>query len=355
MKKIRRTNLEKKFQKKLLPVVLPRAGAKELKAMQYNKAQIRLQIFLEQPSTKKLLEKLSEIEKFEVGQLMSRHDLERINGIIRLGLYGSKKITPFLEIMLDDSNPTIVFNAIEKLHKINPRNSIPLIIRKLRNSEPDIRSASIYFLASVGAKESIPLIRKMLDDSDEGVRKEARKALATFGYGKNIELYGQHLLNPEFAGKTRLFVRQKQDKTGETILLGGKLLGKTIVRLMEEKNLIAWKKALEAGIPAEPILKKRGKYRIFKTKTGRYRVFAKVIKGMTVEAFLRNGKNKKRYWLIISEQIVKIKTDLRANDIIHPHLLPDDFVIKWVKDKRGKKYPKVFVIDFDRTYVRQNQ
>ena len=62
-------------------------------------------------------------------------------------------------------------------------------------------------------------------------------------------IYDTYVDDEKFWDKKRDIVRRDFNKTGsETILLGGKLAGKVIIRVVSEKAFFAWKKALESDI-----------------------------------------------------------------------------------------------------------
>jgi len=183
--------------------------------------------------------------------------------------------------------------------------------------------------------------------------------------------------NPEFFNKEKKIKRKKFAKTGSrTILLGGKLSNKAIIRVISETAFIAWKEALEAEeewkkegfdyIPVEPILKnKRGEYRAKKFKYTRnhlikpkwwptgfelgykeegiyYRVITKVL-GPSLGRFIQFS-NDRTINSELESNAEKIRLILKKMRIYHGHTHEHNFCIEYYNNK-----PRVYVIDFDQS------
>lgn len=282
--------------------------------------QRRREILFEHPKTKKLLDSLSEKERKEA-------------------------------IKLKDHNPAIRTEGIENLAGINSKKSIPLIEAMLKDNYFIARKEAIKALAILGSKKSIPLIKKRLNDSYYTVRKEASNALGALGNAKLTELYRESAFDKKFKGKKRRIMRREQEKTGtRTILLGGKLFGKATIRIIPEHSFIEWKKAFEAGLAVEPILKRKEKYRAYKNKDGTINVTTGVINGQSLYAFFLRKKNAK-YRAMVEAQMKSIEEGLDKLFIKHGHIHQKNFAIQW-KRIRLKKFPKVFLIDFDQAVDR---
>ena len=148
-------------------------------------------------------------------------------------------------------------------------------------------------------------------------------------------------------------VRRQFEKTGsETILLGGKLVGKAIIRIIAEPAFLAWKKAFEARkvwaeegfdyIPIEPILTKNKDLRAYKTKKGNtYRVYTKVL-GMTLNNFLDFTSDDK-----LKQQLESLRNRIMhildaKLQILHGHLHNSNFCVEIQDDKI-----RLYAIDFD--------
>ena len=146
--------------------------------------------------------------------------------------------------------------------------------------------------------------------------------------------------------------RGKLYKTGsETIVLGGPLLGKVIIRIISDQAFQGWKKAFEAEsvwkelgfdyIPIEPILHRWGKLRAFKTKEGLWRVSTKVL-GLSLKRFMTS----KEYPLYERELAVMKANIVKGLDILkieHGHLHHGNFCIEMHQGKI-----RLYAIDFDR-------
>lgn len=167
-----------------------------------------------------------------------------------------------------------------------------------------------------------------------------------------------------FLTSKAMIVRKELKKTGsETILLGGKLVGKVIIRIISEPAFLLWKKALEAKevwqkagfdyIPIEPIFTKKEELRAYKTKKGNYyRVYTKVL-GMNLAEFIyqRDSLHNKKLIPQLNESLIeqlnvlcdRIETVLTEElKIIHGHLHYQNFCVEIQDDKI-----RLYVIDFD--------
>ncbi|MEK6955667.1 MAG: hypothetical protein AABW52_03330 [Nanoarchaeota archaeon] len=156
----------------------------------------------------------------------------------------------------------------------------------------------------------------------------------------------------KFWDQKRNIVRKDFNKTGsETILLGGKLAGKVIIRVVSERALLTWKKALESEIwkkegfdyiPIEPILTKNGKLRAYKTVYGEYRVYTKVL-GPNLVSFLTNPENRKysKELYILRGKIIRALEEI---EISHGHDHEFNFCISKEDDEI-----KLYMIDFDQS------
>lgn len=230
------------------------------------------------------------------------------------------------------------------------------IVSRLRSGDAATRASGIRRISRGYPHLAIPFLSAFLKDPEVLVRTQAKVMLAHLDPKNLHELYGRALQNRSFTDASRTIARVSQDKPeANTTLLGGKLLGKAVIKVMHPANVEAWKRVLEAGIPAEPILKNRqGNYRAFTQKSGRIAVSAKVLNGSTVEAFLQNPVNERRYAVVISEQIAQIKNELQKIGVLHNHPTLRNFLVVWVK-KNKKRFPKVFLIDFDKAEIEQRK
>ncbi|MEK6857845.1 MAG: hypothetical protein AABX39_04630, partial [Nanoarchaeota archaeon] len=158
-----------------------------------------------------------------------------------------------------------------------------------------------------------------------------------------------------FFSSEKSLVRREFEKSGSrTVLLGGKLVGKVIIRIIDEESFLAWKKAFEAEevwknlgfdyVPVEPILSKNGKFRVFKTKDEtygvKYRVYTKVL-GPSLKDFRAVPENHK-YANYLNELRWKIINGLKSLGISHGHYHEDNFCLEYFNNDL-----RMYVIDFD--------
>lgn len=226
------------------------------------------------------------------------------------------------------------------------------ILEKLHSTDATDRWEGVLELVAKYPKKSKYILQKMLNDPDREVRRLVTLKLASLGDYNVPELYGSSLTNPEFMDEKRSIVRVHQDKPERnTILLGGKLRGKVVIKIMRKHNLDAWKLAIEKGIPVEPIQRdKFGNFRITLRRNGNFLVVPSVLHGMTVRAFLSDEKRRKKFEQTITEQMHSIERSLKKGKIVHGHIHDQNFIVVWVR-KKNKKFPKVYLVDFDKAYV----
>jgi hypothetical protein len=172
---------------------------------------------------------------------------------------------------------------------------------------------------------------------------------------KNHRLYSEQ--KEYFFNKNKNIIRSNFDKTGKkTILLGGKLVGKAIIRLCSESDYKDWNNLFvnkkiwtDNGfdyVPIEPILKAS------KTKDNQiYRVYCKVIMGITIENLLQDPKYKhlKPHILEKRNKILQIlNTDF---NFCHTHPHNGNFLIEYDKNQKinpkFSKNSKIYLIDFN--------
>jgi hypothetical protein len=223
------------------------------------------------------------------------------------------------------------------------------ISSKLLSDIPEGRASGIRYLARGYPLLAKPVLEAFLRDPTILVRTQAKVMLAHIEPREGHELYGRALKYASFGDEKRRIVRVFQDKPeGNTVLLGGKLRGKAVIKFMHPENVKAWKRALDSGLPMEPLLRnKDGTIRHRIRKDGRVAVSVGVLKGPSVEAFFQDSGNMKRYLRIVEGQISWIKRSLIRIGVIHNHPNRRNFVVVWEK-RRNHPYPKVYLIDFDK-------
>ena len=259
---------------------------------------------------------------------------------------GSKRSIPLIEGVLKNSDNRMKEVVIWALGALGSEKSIPLIKNMLNNPDPGVKVSVVRALGALGSKKSIPLIKNMLNDHDPGVRVSAVWALGALGSKLSTELYQKHLLDPKFMDSTKRVVWRGQEKTGNrTILLGGMLRDKAVIKIMTQSQVEIWKRVMEAGVPVEPILKKRGGYRITKInkgpEKGKFRVSTGVLQGPSARIFFNHKENEKHV-LQVKMQIENIHKKLNELGIIHGHENLGNFVVVMQNNR-----PIVYLIDFD--------
>ncbi|MDO8428819.1 MAG: HEAT repeat domain-containing protein, partial [Candidatus Diapherotrites archaeon] len=303
--------------------------------------------------------------------------------ILNFRVSNPKKYIPMLERIAesDRSSLKVRATAITALGDIRSKRSVPLLEKIASGSEfeegridaSQMMSAAINSLGKIGSKDSIGVLSDLwLNDFNIRIRLAAASAVANLGYAKYSNLIKSialetdltvrnyrggkllDILDSKFGSKWhehRLYrdaranffndgqkiVRRVFNKTGSrTVLLGSSLTGKAIVRYVSPESFAAWKKALDAGIPTEPILKsKNGRLRVSKgpieksrdkLKQGSVRVFSQVL-GPSVHAFLSFPENEEKFGPIVRMQVKKIEADLDRLSIEHRHMHDANFCI----------------------------
>ena len=263
--------------------------------------------------------------------------------------FGSK--VSLIEYLLQQDNSDIKTMVISFLIDKKINNYTNIIINLLSDENADVRKHAIAYLGQNPSKDTITLIKPLLKDKDQQVRSTAIMVLSGLSDDiKHHALYSQQ--EPEFFEKGRKILRKKLEKTGgETVLLGGELVGKVVIKVINEQAFLAWKKAFESVdvwlksgfdyIPVEPILMKNGRLRARKIKSGAYEV-ATVVLGPTMWSFLNNSANSK-FEHELNEQRKNITLVLEDKlRIYHGHIHNTNFCVKLYGDK-----PRLYIIDFD--------
>ena len=324
----------------------------------------RLKLVRGSPKVEKLLKSLPEKERVQVVKLFSKNENVRYNAIFALRDLKSKGSVGVLErVALKDSDASIRALAVRVLGELGSKGSVGVLERVvLKDSDAEVRWYAVLALRDLTSVGSVPLLKRVvLKDSDAVVRVAAGSVLRVLSPSdiRWHRLYeGQ---DKSFFDSSKGFVRRTFVKdSSRTVLLGGKLVGKAIVRYVSREAFAAWKKALDAGVSVEPILKtKSGRLRVGKgvvekskdeLKLGRLRVVSEVL-GHSVSAFLSSDRNMRLYGGIINKQKEKIFGDLERLNIYHGHAHDQNFCIRWEKDKTGKRFPKVYLIDFDQVVL----
>ncbi len=318
----------------------------------FSRPQRRRMISFKNQKVIEQLWKLSPNDRKTVLKLKSNKPRERMDALTTIKESGLKESIPLVETTLKDESESVRMFAIETLISLDPRGSFNRIEKKLKDVSWKVRIHTVGALFRLDRRRSIPLIREMLKDRRPEVKSFAAEKLAEAGERGNYLLYRGNILDRKFTEPKRSIVRRKQEKTGHTVLLGGRLKGKVTVRVMENRDVWNWINALEAGIPVEPIAIKNDKYRIYPVtergrRTGKVRVFTGVIDGVSARAFLNTPENKKHEESIM-RQMYDIEARLKKEGIEHGDLNRGNFMVEISHNQKGTEVPKVYVIDFDR-------
>jgi len=303
----------------------------------------------EDPVTKVLLSKLPKNERVEAENLFLS-DADAINAATyKLGFMKSEASANLLRHLITLKSSWVKLGALWNLSYIGKAKDLPLMSRLMYDKDPLVKHQAIECFGVLAQTE--PVAKKLLMQRAQvkmnlQTFKSVKKALSiTHENGVEMELMDGGGAS-SFNDKKRSVVRVKQIKDGSTtVLLGGKLKGKAIVREIDKYGLDAWRRAKEVGIPVEPILTKNGKERVYKTKDNFYRVSTGVLNGSSMFAFVRNHKNQK-YISSVFMQADKIKRKLGEYGIIHGHFHPGNLVVVVEKGRA-----KVYLIDFDQARV----
>ncbi|MFA6268591.1 MAG: HEAT repeat domain-containing protein [archaeon] len=292
---------------------------------------------------------------------------EKYLSAVHLGQNGSKKLVPLYRALAKSPNPKIAAEGIVLVGAFGTRKDLPFLNKLMYSEDPYLRYVAIDVLALRKDPRSLQYLMHRLKTADLKTRKECIRAIALYK-PRDYELYSFLSESKEFKDPTRKVKIASQVKDGSTtVLLGGKFYDKVIIRGgpavrefgelripyaqgIKPEALEAWKKALEfdwksLGLdhnPIEPILKKKGKYRIFKNKDGTYRASVGVIQGESAHTFMRKHIVPAPLHDELQHQINTITEGLNRLQINHSHDHLGNFVIKIVEGK-----PQVFLIDFD--------
>jgi hypothetical protein len=136
------------------------------------------------------------------------------------------------------------------------------------------------------------------------------------------------------------------EKTDSSLIpLGGKLAG-YLIRIISTEAFEAWRKAFEAGVSVEEILKdKHGRYRVIELKSEPGKIA--VITKYAGEAWHRYKPRNRAERTDMEQQRAVIMEQLRALGIDHGHMHDGNFTVL-VEDGRVK----VRLIDFDLSWSR---
>lgn len=239
-------------------------------------------------------------------------------------------------------NPNIEIQEISagmlKFIPKEERNAIEmLVLEKVKQglNNPDIRIQKIS--------------AEMIHSTPEGERQKLLESVSQKGLDEEIirsRLYSGKDINNE------TFSRQKFEKSGsETLLLGGELKDKTIIRKINSEAFLSWQRLYEdydlwknAGfdyVPIEPIQS----YKL--NKDGFVSVYCGILDlnlsewTRKVDIFTEELERQR-------DKIIKV---LKRQKIKHGHMHNDNFCLRFFRNEKGqpdfKRVPRIYLIDFD--------
>ena len=240
--------------------------------------------------------------------------------------------------------------------------------KELTKPNIEIQKSAARMVRYIPEKEIRKYILELFDDSNQKIRKIATELISSvpreekenlfqiaIDKGLTKELIESPLYDKYDINKDE-FSRELFDKTGsKTILIGGPLMGKTIIRNMTPRTFLSWKKLFEDYelwkrnkfdyVPIEPIQS----YRL--NKEGMVEVYSGVLDLNLEQWFSKTSKFKTE----IENQEEKIKEALKEVGIVHGHAHIRNFCLRFFRDKNGNPdlniAPRVYLIDFDKAIL----
>jgi hypothetical protein len=321
----------------------------------------------ELPASKKVLAEIEKSNPLAAKQLsivLWGHPHEAATAINKLlsEKRPDKRLLPLYRTLILDSSPMVRDAAIHAVSVLGRPKDLPMLAKGMYDPDYRVRASTILIFGTIAQRypQVYPFLLKKFDRVQK-VRnfgefqdmKILKSAVVMAGQApKEFELYFDDALNPEFNELSkRSIVRNDQFKDGSrTVLLGGKLYKKAMVRVIDRESLTSWVKLSRLGIPVEPLLykevtlkdgRKARKLRVHRNKDGTYSVSVGVINGVSLSTFIRLKENH-RHFNEIMRQVKEIKAKLAASGVIHGHAHPGNYVASM---ENGK--PKVYLIDFD--------
>ncbi|MFH1234904.1 MAG: HEAT repeat domain-containing protein [Candidatus Diapherotrites archaeon] len=344
-----------------------KVAAREIKAKRVPEHERRLQLLLAEPQMRSFAERVSDAERRTIKALSSGSPLERVLAVHEFGRGKTREHARILESLLRDKTIFTVTPQESAMFRIPMRGLV--------------RDEALWSLVAMGSKVSVPLIERMLRDPEPGVRESAREALLLLTDNlKYHRLYQQVLDDPSFFDiRQKKIPKREFGKTGSRlILLGGRMAGKQVIRVLPEESFNAMKRALDAKevwmqkfgyVPIEPMAKlPNGKEKYFRTKDGHIGVYVEVL-GMSLGDYvikhaMESGElaefriatehgdqtATERFYNPegLTDMAEEINKTLRSLGIVHGHEHPWNFCVRMHEGK-----PRLYFIDFDRAKIVQ--
>ncbi|MEI7480611.1 MAG: HEAT repeat domain-containing protein, partial [bacterium] len=298
----------------------------------------------------------------------------QITSALMMGDAPKDEITLLIKDGFNHPNPEVQKISAENI-RFAPVNERASLIREgLSHSNLEIQILSVDNINFVSEPEKPSLwknvllrIRQSLESVDPKVQtssigmidyipKNERKGLYKLMKEKGLEEY---LIKPALykngAVRKEKFSRANFDKTGsETILLGGDLKDKTIIREITPEAFLSWQSIYEnwklwqqAGfdyVPIEPIQS----FSI--NKNGSIRVYS----GVLDLSLARWKEISTKFESELEEQKNKIKAVLSSINFEHGHPHDGNFCLRFFRNENGKpdfnRFPRLYLIDFDQAF-----
>jgi len=317
---------------------------------------------------KKVVSNSSQTIKPLVKQMLSGNKVERANALRMVCDKGGVEAATLGRKLVKSKNTIAASEGIYLIGTFGTRKDLPLLNTLMYSKNPFVKARAIEMMGMCREPECIPYLKARKSRGDLVTRKNCNKALSMYKE-REFELYHNLSENKNFKDPKRSIVRKGMDKDGSsTVLLGGKLFDKAIIRGGRHSHFIEsgkkifgvigilpssvdlwinafefdWRKVGLKHNPIEPILKKNGEYRIFRNRDGTLRVSTGVIKGQSLSVFQRKHPLNDEEYNSILDQTKAIEKGLDLLKINHQHLHKSNYVVEMVNSK-----PRVHVIDFD--------
>ena len=356
--------------------------ATELKRVGFDLRQRRQIVSEADLSTTSIVDSLSPKTKEVARDIFSPDEKVRAKAVEHLSRFNDQRVPVLFRRMLFDPSEQVRANAVCSLGARGVPRDIKLIGAKTYDSSYLVRSIAIEILGGIqGPEQRLArrvLLHRLAEEGYAGnmetqTKKECIQALSIMSDSPTFALYfGGH--SSHFMNEQTKVARRIQAKDGtSTVLLGGKLFQKVILRGgrqvykglhfgqgLNKDAIEAWKRAYEfnwalAGLdynPIEPILKnEKGKYMIFKNNDGSFRAYAGVIPAFSGFAFMRKAQNEiylhdKEFKTELATKSRKIRAVLRSIGVEHGHAHKYNQLVR-VEDGKVRAY----VIDFDQARI----
>lgn len=263
-------------------------------------------------------------------------------------------------------NPDVEIQKIsaEMIEYVSEEDKVSLIREGFYNPNPEVQKVIISIIKFVSEENMAPLIKEGLNCPDFEVNKVSAEMIEYISKKEKDDLFvlaiakglGNYLIQTPLYKKGDItnekFSRTKFAKTGsETILLGGDLKEKTIIREVQPQAFLAWQELYENWklwqqngfdyVPIEPIQS------FILTETELVRVY-----GGVLDLSLRIWEDRTdRFVQELYDQKVAIEKVLEDQHIIHGHMHRRNFCLRFFRDEHNQpdftRCPRLYLIDFD--------